>query len=86
MNLPRSLSLRSFCSACGSKLVAAIGAAVAKGRSGGDAVLAAAEQTAQELKERICQLQHSQRPSGAAGSPARVTTAAPPGPGGFLPR
>lgn len=58
---------------CGSKLVAAIRAALVKGRSSGDAVLAAANETAQELRERICQLHHSRKQSSAKGiSPARV--------------
>lgn len=81
MNFPHRLSLRLFFSMCGSKLVAAIRAAMVKGRSSGDAVLAAANETAQELKERICQLHHSQKQSSAKGngtglSPARVITTA----------
>lgn len=57
--------------------MAAIRAALVRGRSGGDAVLVAANETAQELKEKICQLHHSQKQSGAQGggagiSPARV--------------
>lgn len=77
--LPRRLSPRLFFSACGSKLVAAIRAALVKGRGSGDAVLAAANETAQELKERICQLHHIQKQSGANSggigiSPARVST------------
>lgn len=57
--------------------MAAIRAALVKGRSSGDAVLAAANETAQELKERICQLHHIQKQSSAKGgatgiSPARV--------------
>lgn len=60
--------------------MAAIRAALVKGRGGGDAVLAAADETARELKERICQLHHIQKQNGANGgmigiSPARVITA-----------
>lgn len=59
--------------------MAAIRAALAKGRSSGDAVLAAANQTAQELEERIREVHHLQKESSAQGggtgiSPARVTT------------
>lgn len=58
--------------------MAAIRAALAKGRSSGDAVLAAANQTAQELEERIRKVHHLQKESSAQGggtgiSPARVT-------------
>lgn len=58
--------------------MAAIRAALAKGRSGGDAVLAAANRTAQELEERIRKVHRLQMESGAQGggtgvSPARVT-------------
>lgn len=60
--------------------MAAIRAALVKGRGSGDAVLAAADETAQELKERICQLHHAQKQDGANGgmmgiSPARVNEA-----------
>lgn len=80
MSFPYKLSLCLFFSACGSKLVATIRAALVKGRGGGDAVLAAANETAQELKERICQLHHIQKQRGANGgmigiSPARVIPA-----------
>lgn len=56
----------------------AIRAALVKGRSSGDAVLAAANQTAQELEERIREVHHLQKESsaqdgGAGISPARVT-------------
>lgn len=54
----------------------AIRAVLVKGRSSGDAVYAAAEETAQELKERICQLHQIQKQfangSGTGISPARV--------------
>lgn len=80
MSFPHKLSLPLFFSMCGSKLVAAIRAALVKGRSSGDVVLAAADETAQELKERICQLHHIQKQNGTNGgmigiSPARVITA-----------
>lgn len=80
MSFPHKLSLLLFFSACGSKLVAAIRAALVKGRGSGDAVLAAADETAQELKERICQLHHIHKQNSANGgmigiSPARVITA-----------
>lgn len=77
MRFPHKLSLLLFFSACGSKLVAAIRAALVKGRGSGDAVLAAADETAQELKERICQLHHIQKQNGGmiGISPARVMTA-----------
>lgn len=56
--------------------MAAIRAVLVKGRSSGDAVYAAAEETANELKERICQLHQIQKPtangSGTGISPARV--------------
>ncbi|TNM91573.1 hypothetical protein fugu_019953 [Takifugu bimaculatus] len=64
-------------SACGSKLVAAIRAALVKGRGSGDAVLAAADETAQELKERICQLHHIQKQNGANGSMIGISPARP---------
>lgn len=63
-------------SVCGARLVAAIRAALVKGRSSGDAVYAAAEETTKELKERICQLHQIQKltlnGSGTGISPARV--------------
>lgn len=54
----------------------AIRAVLVKGRSSGDAVFAAAEETTKELKERICQLHQIQKViangSGTGISPARV--------------
>ncbi|XP_061922391.1 PCNA-interacting partner isoform X2 [Entelurus aequoreus] len=62
-------------SVCGAKLVSAIRAALVKGCSGGDAVSAATEETATELKARICELNQEQKetsPGGGTGiSPAR---------------
>ncbi|KAA8580328.1 hypothetical protein FQN60_005863 [Etheostoma spectabile] len=62
-------------SVCGARLVAAIRAVLVKGRSSGDAVFAAAEETTKELKERICQLHQIQKGiangSGTGISPAR---------------
>ncbi|XP_030575995.1 PCNA-interacting partner isoform X2 [Archocentrus centrarchus] len=62
-------------SECGARLVTAIRAVLVKGRGSGDAVYAAAEETAQELKERICQLHTIQKQSvsgsGTGISPAR---------------
>ncbi|KAM9335066.1 PCNA-interacting partner [Symphorus nematophorus] len=62
-------------SVCGARLVAAIRAALVKGRSSGDEVYAAAEETTKELKERICQLHQLQKEaangSGMGISPAR---------------
>lgn len=60
--------------------MAAIRAALVKGRSSEDAVFTSAHETAQELKERICQLHHIQKQSSANGggtgiSPARVIIA-----------
>lgn len=82
MNFPADSHCALFFSVCGSKLVAAIRAALVKGRSTGDAALAAANETARELEERICQLHRSQKQSSAKGggtgmSPARVITAWP---------
>lgn len=63
-------------SACGARLVAAIRAALVKGRSSGDVVYAAADETAKELRERICQLHQIQKQTANGGgtgiSPARV--------------
>nr|XP_057921786.1 PCNA-interacting partner isoform X2 [Doryrhamphus excisus] len=63
-------------SVCGSKLVSAIRAVLVKGCSGEDAVMAAAEETAAELKDRICQLNRIQKETSLAGgtgiSPART--------------
>lgn len=63
-------------SICGARLVTAIRAVLVKGRSSGDAVYAAAEETATELKERIRQLHQIQKQavngSGTGISPARV--------------
>ncbi|XP_036976991.1 PCNA-interacting partner [Acanthopagrus latus] len=62
-------------SACGARLVAAIRAALVKGRSSGDVVYAAADETAKELRERICQLHQIQKQTANGGgtgiSPAR---------------
>ncbi|XP_031169424.2 PCNA-interacting partner [Sander lucioperca] len=62
-------------SVCGARLVTAIRAVLVKGRSSGDAVFAAAEETTKELKERICQLHQIQKViangSGTGISPAR---------------
>uniref|UniRef100_A0A8C3ACI4 PCNA-interacting partner n=1 Tax=Cyclopterus lumpus TaxID=8103 RepID=A0A8C3ACI4_CYCLU len=62
-------------SACGARLAGAIRALLVKGRSGGDAVSAAADETTKELKERICQLHqvqtHTANGSGTEISPAR---------------
>ena len=56
--------------------MAAIRAALVKGRSSGDEVHAAAEETTTELRERICQLHQLQKQasngSGTGISPARV--------------
>lgn len=56
--------------------MAAIRAALVKGRSSGDEVYAAADEAAQQLRERICQLHQSQKQAASAGeagiSPARV--------------
>lgn len=71
------LSLCLILSVCGGRLVAAIRAVLVKGRSSGDAVYAAAEETTKELKERICRLHQIQKQTNANGSgtgisPARV--------------
>ncbi|XP_049892793.1 PCNA-interacting partner isoform X2 [Epinephelus moara] len=62
-------------SVCGARLVTAVRAALVKGRSSGEAVYAAAEETTKELKERICQLHQIQKQiangSGTGISPAR---------------
>lgn len=63
-------------SVCGARLVTAIRAVLVKGRSSGDAVYAAAEETAQELKERICQLHQIQKQS-ANGSGTGISPARP---------
>lgn len=57
----------------GSKLVSSIRAALVKGRSGGDPVYLAAEDTAKRLKERISQIHTTQTQSvvGTGISPAR---------------
>uniref|UniRef100_A0A3B4H7E3 PCNA-interacting partner n=1 Tax=Pundamilia nyererei TaxID=303518 RepID=A0A3B4H7E3_9CICH len=60
----------------GARLVTAIRAVLVKGRSSGDAVYAAAEETAQELKERICQLHQIQKQS-ANGSGTGISPARP---------
>lgn len=63
-------------SVCGARLVTAIRTVLVKGRNSGDAVYAAAEETAKELKERICQLHQIQKQTANGGgtgiSPARV--------------
>ncbi|KAM4569210.1 PCNA-interacting partner [Odontesthes bonariensis] len=62
-------------SACGARLVTAIRAVLVKGRSSGDEVYAAAEETSKELKDRIFQLHQIQKRaangSGTGISPAR---------------
>ncbi|PWA30181.1 hypothetical protein CCH79_00014932, partial [Gambusia affinis] len=62
-------------SECGARLLAAIRAALVKGRSAGDPVYAAAEETTIELKERIVQLHQTQKQAanvdGTGISPAR---------------
>ncbi|XP_062299499.1 PCNA-interacting partner [Scomber scombrus] len=62
-------------SVCGARLVTAIRTALVKGRSSGDPVCAAAEETAKELKERICQIHQIQNQTANEGrtgiSPAR---------------
>ncbi|XP_074553782.1 PCNA-interacting partner [Halichoeres trimaculatus] len=62
-------------SVCGARLVTAIRSALVKGRSSGDAVHAAAEETTAELKERIFHLHQIQKQntnsSGTGISPAR---------------
>ncbi|CAJ1054508.1 PREDICTED: PCNA-interacting partner [Xyrichtys novacula] len=62
-------------SVCGAKLLTAIRAVLVKGRSSGDAIHTAAEETTTELKERICQLHQIQKQkasgSGTGISPAR---------------
>lgn len=78
--LSQRLSLCWIHSACGTRLVAAIRAALVKGRSSGDVVYAAAEETARDLTERICQLHQTQKqPIGCKTgiSPARVMYTAP---------
>lgn len=67
--------LTSF-SECGARLLAAIRAALVKGRSTEDPTYAAAEETTKELKERIVQLHQTQKQAanvdGTGISPARV--------------
>ncbi|XP_070709737.1 PCNA-interacting partner [Pempheris klunzingeri] len=63
-------------SACGARLVTAIRAVLVKGRSSGDAVYAAAEETTKELKERICELHQIQKES-AKGSGTGISPARP---------
>lgn len=66
----------SFLSACGARLVAAIRAALVKGRSSEDEVYAAADESAQELKEKIRQLYRNHKQAASEDrtgiSPARV--------------
>lgn len=65
-----------ICSACGARLVAAIRAALVKGRSSEDEVYAAADESAQELKEKIRQLHQNHKEAASEDrtgtSPARV--------------
>ncbi|XP_045928251.1 PCNA-interacting partner [Micropterus dolomieu] len=63
-------------SVCGARLVTAIRAVLVKGRSSGDAVYAAAEETTKELKDRICQLHQIQKQS-ANGSATGISPARP---------
>ncbi|XP_069556531.1 PCNA-interacting partner [Brachyistius frenatus] len=63
-------------SACGGRLVSAIRAVLVKGRSGGEAVYAAADETTTELKERICRLHRTQKQT-AAGNGTGVSPARP---------
>ncbi|XP_070784808.1 PCNA-interacting partner [Enoplosus armatus] len=63
-------------SVCGARLVTAIRAVLVKGRSSGDEVYAAAEETTKELKERICQLHQIQKRS-ANGSGTGISPARP---------
>ncbi|XP_067346230.1 PCNA-interacting partner isoform X2 [Channa argus] len=63
-------------SVCGARLVTAIRAALVKGRSSGDAVYAAADETAMELKEKICQLHQIQKQS-VNGSRMGISPARP---------
>ncbi|XP_038137198.1 PCNA-interacting partner [Cyprinodon tularosa] len=62
-------------SVCGARLLAAIRAALVKGRSSGDPVYAAADDTTKELKERMFQLHQIQKQAanmdGTGISPAR---------------
>uniref|UniRef100_A0A673BP00 PCNA-interacting partner n=1 Tax=Sphaeramia orbicularis TaxID=375764 RepID=A0A673BP00_9TELE len=75
-NLEEILGEISDPSVCGVRLVATIRAALVKGRSNGDAVYTAAEETAQELKERICQLHQIQKQT-ANGSMIGISPARP---------
>lgn len=74
-NLEEILGEVSDPCACGARLVAAIRAALVKGRSSGDEVYAAADESAQELKEQIRQLHQKQKQAAGEGrtgiSPAR---------------
>ncbi|KAL0962889.1 hypothetical protein UPYG_G00346780 [Umbra pygmaea] len=59
-------------SIAGIRLVTCIRAALVKGRASGDAVYAAADETAKDLKERICQIYQRQQTASVTGiSPAR---------------
>lgn len=66
----------NFLSACGARLVATIRSALVKGRSSGDEVYAAADESAQELKEKIHQLYQNYKQTASEDrtgiSPARV--------------
>lgn len=63
-------------SVCGARLVSAIRAVLVKGRSSGDVVLAAANETTKELKERIFQLHQFQKQS-SNGSRMGISPARP---------
>ncbi|KAK0139413.1 PCNA-interacting partner [Merluccius polli] len=62
---------------CGGRLVAAIRAALVKGRSSEDAVCAAAAETARDLKERIAQLHRRQPRSDGAAATTGISPARP---------
>uniref|UniRef100_A0A3Q3JQW7 PCNA-interacting partner n=1 Tax=Monopterus albus TaxID=43700 RepID=A0A3Q3JQW7_MONAL len=74
-NLEEILGEITYTSVCGDRLVSAIRTVLVKGRSSGDAVYAAVEETSKELKERICQLHHIHKQTANGGgtgiSPAR---------------
>ncbi|KAK2859167.1 hypothetical protein Q5P01_003787 [Channa striata] len=63
-------------SVCGAKLITAIRAVLVKGRSSGDAVYAAADEAAMELKERISLLHQIQKET-AHGSRMGISPARP---------
>lgn len=76
MTIPLDLIVCWIFSVCGARLLAAIRAALVKGRSSGDPVYAAADDTTKELKERMVQLHQIQKQAanmdGTGISPARV--------------